>query len=271
MKIRRRTEITIHSDRVITRLDPMYSGGARAQGTKWASEQSRPIYDRESGDEFLSLAGGLVRVQANTVCVSLRGSKEKPLSQAAFDKLLEQLDPDRERAGYVYEIIRAKLIRFFEARGCSSPAEYADKTTNRVAYNLVQGKQIWTDPQRYFYGVARNLLKEYWGDADRRLSSLELISENSQPFTTPNEEAERGETLRDRERQLECLARCLKELSAESRDLILRYYQGEKDERIENRKKLAAEMDIEVSTLRLRAFRMRQSLEARFNELIKTL
>ena len=42
----------------------------------------------------------------------------------------------------------------------------------------------------------------------------------------------------NQEFRMECLRRCLDQLSPENRNLILHYYQGEKDEKIKNRKGL---------------------------------
>ena len=42
------------------------------------------------------------------------------LTPEGFESLLAQLDPDRERAGEIYETIRHKLVRLFEWRGCAS-------------------------------------------------------------------------------------------------------------------------------------------------------
>jgi hypothetical protein len=56
------------------------------------------------------------------------------------------------------------------------------------------------------------------------------------------------------------LEHCLKSLKPESRDLILRFYYGEKREKIENRKKLAEELGITSRALSLRALHIRQKL-----------
>lgn len=204
---------------------------------------------------------------AEVECSSGKGKES--LSEEAFDKLLEYLHRDRECAGHEYESIRRKLIKFFESRGCFSPVEFADETINRVAYNIQRGRQIWTDPPRYFLGVARNLLKEFWREKESTFLPIELIPPQSHPWLNLRDEVERKDELEKREQHLECLTRCLEELSIENRDLIIRYYQGEKSLKIKNRKVMADEMGITVATLRLRAFRLRQSLEFRFNEIIK--
>ena len=51
--------------------------------------------------------------------------KDWIVTQGAFDLLLRQLDSDRERSGQRYELIRRKLMKFFEWRGCTTPDEYA--------------------------------------------------------------------------------------------------------------------------------------------------
>ena len=90
--------------------------------------------------------------------------KDWVLTKEALDKLLACLDQNREQAASRYEIIRRKLMKYFECRGCCSPEDLADETINRVARRIYEGKEIWTsEPANYFYGVARNVLKEYRG------------------------------------------------------------------------------------------------------------
>src|SRR4029453_5040025 len=89
--------------------------------------------------------------------------KEWVLTEDAFEKLLAQLDADRERAGEKYERIRHKLIKFFEWRGGASPEEYADRSIDRVARRVYEGAELRvSDPYLYFHGVALKVLKEHW-------------------------------------------------------------------------------------------------------------
>jgi DNA-directed RNA polymerase specialized sigma24 family protein len=192
------------------------------------------------------------------------------LSQVFFDQLLEYLHPDREYAGQIYETIRRRLIKFFESRGCFAAIEYADETLNRVAYNLHYGKLIWTEPPKYCLGVARNLLREFWGRPERTFSSLDSLPSHLHPSMNPQSVMARETELRKDEQNLECLIHCLEELSPENREMLIRYYQGEKSQKIENRRRLAAEMGVPLNALRLRVFRLRQELEARFNHRSKT-
>src|SRR5437667_247442 len=59
-------------------------------------------------------------------------SKKWSLTQSAFDKFLACLDQDRDGAGLRYELIRSKLINYFDWRDCPSPEDHADETINRV-------------------------------------------------------------------------------------------------------------------------------------------
>jgi DNA-directed RNA polymerase specialized sigma24 family protein len=176
-----------------------------------------------------------------------------PLTESAFNRLLEFLDPDRETAGRRYEQIQRKLVRFFEWRACSGAEELADATIDRVTRRLMEGEEIRaTDPTVYFYGVARNVARE-WSKANRQQAQ-------SPAQLPPEQEAWPGQ-IEDVEQRSRCLDRCLGQLSPETRQLILEYYESRGQERIENRQRLAAKLQISQSALRLRAQRIRDHLE----------
>ena len=61
--------------------------------------------------------------------------------------------------------------------------------------------------------------------------------------------------------RIECLQQCLGTLSSENRELILQYYQGEKSEKIRNRKQLTSRLGVPLNTLRMRALRLRERLQ----------
>ena len=194
------------------------------------------------------------------------------LTREAFDLLLLSLDADRDLAACKYETIRARLLKYFECRGAQSPEDLADDTINRVARRLYEGRQIWTtEPASYFYGVARNVLREYWASPERAFATLEALSPLSHPHTeTRIHQAIDGEQERV-ERHLEQLADCLSQLPAESRELILAYYQGEKRERIHRRKQMADRLGIPQNALRIRVHRIRERLERRFSQSLRPL
>jgi len=59
----------------------------------------------------------------------------------------------------------------------------------------------------------------------------------------------------------QCLEQCMRKLSDESRELVLRYYQADGRQKIEERKQLAEELGIAPNALRIRAYRIRAALQ----------
>ncbi|HZD96317.1 MAG TPA: hypothetical protein VE133_18790 [Candidatus Sulfotelmatobacter sp.] len=177
----------------------------------------------------------------------LRSRRE--LTQEALDCFLKSLGPDRDSAGPRYLEVHRNLVRFFEWRGCPSPEDHADEVITRVAKRLADGEQI-RDTATYAIGVARFLLLEIQKnlEKERRIAS-------AQPETQPS-----TSDSQNLERRAECLRLCLDKLSPDNRELILEYYQGEKGLKIENRKRLTEKLHLTVSTLRMRALRIRESL-----------
>jgi RNA polymerase sigma factor (sigma-70 family) len=184
------------------------------------------------------------------------------LTREAFNKLLANLDSNREVAAEKYERIRRRLASFFEYRGCSSPDDYADLTINCAAKKIDEGSEIYSsDPLSFFIGIARNILQEYWEQVPRRTASLEDLSDGEHPWEDPAQSMQREEDLNRSELEMNCLEQCLESINHQNRDLIISYYVGEKSQKINNRKRLAAEFDIAPANLRLRAFRLREKLE----------
>ncbi|HEX6717731.1 MAG TPA: hypothetical protein VF088_11510 [Pyrinomonadaceae bacterium] len=173
------------------------------------------------------------------------------LTQESFDKLLIAFGGNRESGGEKYLEIRNNLMRFFEWRGCSFPEDHADETINRIAKKVDEGEQI-VNPSGYAMGVARLLLLEIIKGRQREQSALTELGTASEAYV----ESDDGES------RLECLRNCLQTLSSDNRELILEYYQGEKREKIQNRKKLLERLGIPVNTLRMRALRLRERLQS---------
>ena len=172
------------------------------------------------------------------------------LTQEAFDKLLIALGADRDSGSEKYLELRNNLTRFFEWRGCSFPEDHADETINRMAKKITEGEEI-LNPSGYAMGVARLLLLEILKSRQREQSALNEIGTAREAYVEPD----------DGEDRLECLRNCLQTLSPDNRELILQYYQGEKSEKIQNRKKLLERLGIPVNTLRMRALRLRERLQ----------
>ncbi len=180
------------------------------------------------------------------------------LTQEAFDKLLIALGGgNRDSGSEKYLEIRNNLTRFFEWRGCSFPEDHADETINRMTKRVADGEEI-LNPSSYAMGVARLLLLEILKGRQREQSALTEISNSSEVYVDSD----------DGESRLICLRNCLQTLSSDNRELILQYYQGEKSEKIRNRKKLIERLGIPVNTLRMRALRLRERLQGCVEECI---
>jgi len=179
------------------------------------------------------------------------------LTQEAFDKLLLALGGDRDTGSQKYLEIRTNLTRFFEWRGCSFPEDHADETFNRIAKKVAEGEEI-LNPSGYAMGVARLLLLEIIKSRQREQSALTEISNTDEVYVDSD----------DDESRLTCLRNCLQTLSPDNRELILEYYQGEKSEKIQNRKKLLEKLRIPVNTLRMRALRLRERLQGCVEECV---
>lgn len=173
--------------------------------------------------------------------------KEDPPNQEEFDALLAWLDPDSGRAGERYLEIHRKLIKVLVRRQCHAAEELTDETINRVSHR-VQGiaSTYVGDPILYFYGVAKMVYKEWLKDEKTRLYAKPL------PLPEPSEDVERIH---------EYLERCRQKLDPESRELILKYFQHEKREKIDNRKQLADSLGITLNGLRMRVHRITAILQ----------
>jgi len=180
--------------------------------------------------------------------VSATARRKWTLNQEAFDKLLHSLDAERERAGNIYQETRSNLIRFFEWRGCPLPEDHADETINRVAKRISEGEEV-REPAKYFFGAARLLFLEIQKERAREFHALD----NLPAAETTSSDSD--------ETRIDCLRHCLKTISSDPRDLIIDYYQGEKSDKIKNRKRLSERLRIPINTLRMRALRLREQLE----------
>jgi DNA-directed RNA polymerase specialized sigma24 family protein len=172
------------------------------------------------------------------------------LSEEAFEGLLASIDPNRDAAAERYLEIRRNLVRLFEWRGCSTPDEYADETMNRCARKIAEGNEI-RELATYSIGVARMLLREMARASAREPRALSDTPEPRVVLPAPELEDDRAE----------CLRKCLTQLPAAHRDLVLNYYTGEKGDQIRKRKNLTHALRIPASALRMRVLRIRESLQ----------
>ncbi|MDM7921418.1 MAG: hypothetical protein QUS14_03880 [Pyrinomonadaceae bacterium] len=163
-----------------------------------------------------------------------------------FKDLLRWLGPDKDAATDRYFSIRRGLVKMFEVRGCLDADELADETIDRVvkkASILVETYQ--GEPAAYFYGVAKNVFRE-----SVRKPRGEELPDNIAAFDPDDGD----------EGRFKCLDKCLAELTKDDRGLIVGYYAFEPGEKIPARRSLASSLGVTMNHLRIRAFRIRESL-----------
>jgi DNA-directed RNA polymerase specialized sigma24 family protein len=170
-----------------------------------------------------------------------------------FEKLLRWLEPNRDKAGVKYEKIRLGLIRFFSCRGCSEAEDLADKT-----FNVVVTKIDWLlenyvgEPTLYFYGVAKKIA----------LEPKPKVHPEPPPLPDKSEIEEK----------CSCLERCLEqELTPSDRELLFRYHEKEKGEKIRIRKQIAEELGISINALRIRVHHLHSRLRPCIDECLRHL
>jgi DNA-directed RNA polymerase specialized sigma24 family protein len=178
------------------------------------------------------------------------------LGQQTFDKLLEWLHPDRKRAAEEYENIRARLMKLFAWRGAHSPDACVDETIDRVARRIAEGAVAgMSDPIRYCAAVAWNVCSE----VQRR----ERRSEVKEFASPPSEDGQSEERLYD------CMERCLHQLAAAERSLMIDYHTGEWRVRLGQREQLVKDLGISPNALRLRCSRIRGKLDSCLKECLR--
>lgn len=163
------------------------------------------------------------------------------------------LDLDAGLAAEKFEKIRRRIIKVFSNRGSRRAEEIFDETVSRICdrvRTIAAGYQ--GDPALYFYGVAKNVHLEFIRE-DARLAPRSRQSEDSEAVE-----------LRHR-----CLEECLGRLRPDRQSLILRFYEGDGQEKIRNRKQLAEELGVDVKALSLRTLRIRRELLDCMRECLK--
>ena len=173
------------------------------------------------------------------------------LTPDSFNALLEWLDPDREKAGQLYQTIHAGLIRMFVSKGLADAEHYADETVDRVVKRLPEIRAEYVgEPVRYFIGVARYVLREAL-----------------RPKEVTTEQPPESVSLKGVDSELAvCLSKCLKTLAREKFELIHDYHVYEGHEKIVSHREMAAELSITVGALRTRAHHVRAALEQCVNK-----
>ena len=177
-----------------------------------------------------------------------RLKREWVASPDAFQQFLIWLDGGVDSNGERYVEMRRRLEEYFARKRCASPSDLADEVLNRVARRLEEEGAIPDPPARYCYIVARFVFLESLRSADRNRAELPVALARPDAFDPADT-------------RLDCLDRCLSDLSVNDRDLILAYYADGQGVRLGHRKQLAERLSLTTNALAIRACRIRARLE----------
>jgi len=170
----------------------------------------------------------------------------------AWEHFLFLLHPDHDSAGVEYEKVRRKLLTLFRSRGCWDPEQCVDETIDRTIRRIDEVQSL----HPFLLGVARRVASEVLRGRSRQLC-VDDLNELAAPTSLLPDNAVR-------ERQLDCLDRCLEALSPLDREFLLAYYCHEGGEKIRNKKVMANSFGIGRNNLRVRAFRLKGKLAEKF-------
>ena len=179
-------------------------------------------------------------------------ARDSAIPPESFEEILAWLNPDRDVAAAMYVQLRHDLAKMFMWGRCGDPEGLTDEAFDRVSKKVRDVRPGYEgDPRLYFRAVANNLIKENHKKIKTQLS-IDDIDLPEPPITETEDEA-----AADIE---ECLQLCLQKLSPNKRELIISYYAKEKQAKIDHRNELAQKFGITIETLRVRVFRLRESL-----------
>lgn len=166
-------------------------------------------------------------------------AEKSMIDEAAFERMLRWLNPDREKAAQKYEEIRRRLIEIFASRRFPDADCLADDTIDRVILRVEKVADGWVgDPAYFFWGVARKIILE-----NSKRPSVVLP-----PPPPPDPD--------QLEREDQCLERCLELVSKDERKLILEYVDGKKKQRQEQAEKLG----VTPNALRIRVCHIKRTI-----------
>lgn len=188
------------------------------------------------------------------------GAKRKREASAEdFQRLLARLNSDPNQAWQSYDVLRRKLVMFFEYHCRFQAEELAEEVLDRIAKKS-ESYEI-TNVAEFAFGVARNLRKE----AIRKTPFVQMSNvEASQRGHSSQDPEEAIVSHIDSQKKLECFLQCMKRLDAEERKLLFEYYPLDDIELEERRLRLAEKHQINLSTLRTRMARLREKMEICF-------
>jgi DNA-directed RNA polymerase specialized sigma24 family protein len=190
-------------------------------------------------------------------------TKDWTPTQGSFRDFLHWLDQGVDSGGEKYLEMQRRLVAYFDRKNCLAPDQLADETLARVAQKLQDKGEISDlSPAHYCYVTAKFVFLEHLRHAKHGQASLQQFSVSGEPGSSPAVGPFPATDHDEKEQMLECVDRCLKKLSSADSELILEYYQGERQEKIERRRQLSLRLGLSTNALSIRACRIRTRVEA---------
>jgi len=170
------------------------------------------------------------------------------------------------QAAEKYEELRLKLVKILSWKGCpdTEADALADTTLDRVADKLVKGEQI-----QNLNAYASEVLRFVWLEHSRKHKEDAAGDDLPEIEVQPN-----IEILNDPDLRMRCLRKCMAEVVSDPSDkiLIVGYYDAEAGEKNKDtRKNLAEKLGLTMTTLKVKACRLRNRLEKCINECVEKL
>lgn len=189
------------------------------------------------------------------------------LTANSLELLLNRLDGDALSAAEKYETLRQKTIKTFVWKGCpeSQADALADETLDRVAGKIAQGEQI-----ENLNAYAAQVMRFVWLEASRKRKE-DAVGDDEMPEMSVQPDIE---ILQDPDLRLRCLRKCMAETVSndDDRTLIVGYYDADAGEKNKDaRRNLAEKLGLTMTTLKVKACRIRERLERCINECVAAL
>jgi DNA-directed RNA polymerase specialized sigma24 family protein len=188
--------------------------------------------------------------------------KDWVLTAEAFEKLLLSFDENKEKASLIYEDIRKRLIRQFNANHSLIAEEQADEVFNRVARKISdEDFQLDSEnPYPYFHQIARYILLEYQRQNRRKILALDDLTVAEEPSYNSVELMEKANEKFRTELGLNALRKCREHLSSQELTMLDEYNAALGKDKKHRHEQLAASLGKTQNALKISISRARTKL-----------
>jgi DNA-directed RNA polymerase specialized sigma24 family protein len=188
--------------------------------------------------------------------------KDWVLTAEAFDKLLLNLDENRENASLIYEDIRKRLIRQLTAGRSLFAEEQADEVFNRIARKIFEEDFVLDreNPYPYFHQVARYVLLEYQRQSRRKILGLDDLSTGEEPSYNVAEMLEKAYEKFRTELGLNALRHCREQLDTQEVVMLDKYNAALGKDKKQRHQQLAINLGKSQNALKISVSRARNKL-----------